>query len=144
MNTNIDTLKIPLKMIVTLKFAEILEGVYAASALATLSRDCTSALLHPDHADALRRTARDAVATLAGAAPDGCLRIAKISDTGCDITVDDSIDPTTAAEVLRAAATSTTVAIIAAAAGLAPLPSIPESLFTPLLPAYSIATITRA
>lgn len=48
----------------TLKISEILERVYASTALATLSASGRVALLHPDHAEALRLVVRDSVAAI--------------------------------------------------------------------------------
>lgn len=127
-------------MTITIKYSDILEGIYASSSLATLSRDCSTALLHPDHADALRRTSRDALAAIIAAAPAGCIRLEAVTDTGFDIAVSDDADSVTASALLLHAITTTTTGIIAAAAGLAPLPDIPTSWFDALAPSWHTTT----
>jgi len=131
-------------MTITLRLADILDGIYASSALATLSRDCHSALLHPDHADALRHTVRDALGALAAAAPGGCIKVAGVSDTSIDIDVLDTVDSLTATELLRCALVRLSASIIASAAGLQPFPAIPRDFFEPFSQSYSIETIKRA
>ena len=73
--------------------SSVCDRIYAASALATLSKDTRTALLHPDHGEALRLIVRDTVAALAASVPkelisdcvvgDDCVEIVP-ADTGSD------------------------------------------------------------
>lgn len=129
----------------------VLDHIYAITAMATLAQKCTSPLLHPDHADALRHTVRDALAVLLCHAPKGAVALHGIYDDYYDLDFHPSLDPTLCAEAFRAALAQVAVGIIRGAAGLdiSPLPTLdflalPAEAEAPVdKPVYTPARIAR-
>lgn len=121
---------------IRIEILQVLESIYAQSALATLAEIAKCPLFHPDHTEALRLTVRDAIGVLLAANPTVNISLTDFSDERATFSIDSSLNPLTATEILRAAITRTTLHIILRAASL-PAPDLPT--LTALLPRPTIA-----
>jgi len=110
---------------IQIKISEVLDHVYAISALGTLFPNCKISILHPDHADALRIVLRDSLAAVLSAAPSGSLTLKGVSDDAYTLCIKDGINSLAAAEAVRNALCCYTLGIVCGAAGL-PVPPLPS------------------
>lgn len=100
-------------------FSEVLEGVYARSALATLDELSAAPLLHPGHARALTRTLRDLAVLMARHLPRG-IAVASIDDTGIEIEISGAALPAPhiIAATLKSALVEAALHTVSSAAGI--------------------------
>ncbi len=109
-------------MKITLSLADLLDGIYAESALAALAASSPSGIvsfiLTPDNEAALRRIARDAfAATIALAGDDWAIAAASDEELSAEYNGLPTIDSDTLVEKLRTAATFMLLHLIYACAG---------------------------
>ena len=99
-------------------FSDVLDSIYARSALATLGELSKAPLLHPDHSRALLRTVRDMFSLLAPRLPAG-VEVRSVDDGGADLDITDkTVDIALLAEAVRASLASATLQAVSVAAGL--------------------------
>lgn len=99
-------------------FSDVLDSIYARSALATLGELSKAPLLHPDHSRALLRTVRDMFSLLAPRLPAG-VTVRSVDDEGADIDIaDKAVDTALLAEAVRSALAAATLQAVSVAAGL--------------------------
>ncbi len=110
---------------ITILTTQILDGIYARSALSTLSAECRMSILHPDHADALRHVIGDAISVVVASAKAGTIKIKSISDEAYTLEISEGTDPVMASRLIRTATVSAALRIILEAAGL-PAPELEQ------------------
>lgn len=112
-----------------ISITDVLDDIYATTALGTLIPGTNIALLHPDHADALRLVVRDALTAVLASAPYGAITLKGIGNDAYTLGIRDNLDPAMCTEILRSALCSCTLGIIYGAAGPpAPAPPSLDSL----------------
>lgn len=123
----------------TVSYSAICERLYAITAIATLSKSCKIALLHPDHADALRLMVRDALSALLSSLPKGIIEKSVYTDEEAVITFFRQPDD---AEAVRAAILSAVASFTLAQAKIAASDS-PETILrlAALLPSYAAGIV---
>lgn len=112
-----------------ISITDVLDDIYATTALGTLIPGTNIALLHPDHADALRLVVRDALTAVLASAPSGAITLKGTGNDAYTLNIRDNLDPALCTELLRSALCSCTLGIVYGAAGLpAPAPPSLDSL----------------
>lgn len=110
--------------------SDVIEDIYSLTAMSTVVEEAECPLLHPGHRQALVRTVRDSLGIVLAMAPR-TLRLIAASDSEYELSLDDRLDPTTAAECLRSALCHVTVWVIRRAGGLTKQP-LPDFFITGL------------
>lgn len=117
----------------TIYIDDVVEGIYALTAMSTITDKATCPLLHPGHRNALDRVVRDSLGILLGMAPAGALTLDAADDTVLRFSLGPGIDETSAAETVRSALCHISVWIICRAGGLTKL-EVPNFFLTALTP----------
>lgn len=100
-----------------ISYQNILDGIYASSALTTMSPLCAAPLLHPDHEKALRRVIADCLYMLAARFPSS-IRLERITDDGFTFSTSDGVAAEAMARSIEAMTARATLATIGHAAGI--------------------------
>lgn len=117
---------------------DVLDDIYATTALGTLVPGAKIALLHPDHAEALRLVVRDALYAVLAIVPAGAITLKGIGNDAYTLGIRDDLDPDHCTGLLRSALCSCTLGIVYGAAGL-PAPALPS--FDSLAPSPEMHTV---
>lgn len=106
---------------IILNYNEICERIYAATALATLNKECRTALLHPDHAASLKLMVRDSIASIIASLEPGIVDSVSYGDDSVCITIgNDSVDLQTAKQAISGAAATLSLSQVKIAASSEP------------------------
>lgn len=97
---------------------DVVEGIYALTAMSSLADSAQCPLLHPGHRDALLRTVNDSLGILLGLAPQGSLALTASIAGAYTFAVHEALDAPSVKETVRSALCHITVWIIRRAAGL--------------------------
>jgi len=100
-----------------ISFLNVLNSIYASSALTTLSPLRTAPLLQPDHEKALRQVITDSLYLLLPRFPDS-IRLLRATDNGFEFNVPANTDPTALAGTIEAMLARATLTAVGDAAGI--------------------------
>lgn len=105
-----------------IEFSQVLEDIYAVAALSTLMPESEAAFFHPDHAQALTRLIRQAMAWVLVTAPQEAITLKSLADDGIVVEISDDTDEAEALELLSAVLSRAAINIVRTDAGRQPLP----------------------
>lgn len=120
------------------KITDILDGVYASFAMATLSECHALPLIRRDHEKALRHTIIDALALVIAKAPEGSIILKSITDEYIDIALAPWVEPVTGQMLFRKCLNQTICHIVACAASYPDLFPLRTEILAGFQQKYSI------
>lgn len=100
-----------------ISYHNVLQSIYASSALTTMSPLCAAPLLHPDHETALRRVIADCLYMLIARFPRS-IRLDRITDDGFHFSIPAHADARAVAGAIEAMLARAALATVAQAAGI--------------------------
>lgn len=125
-----------------ISFHNVLQSIYASSALSTMSPLCAAPLLQPDHEPALRRLIADCMYMLIARFPRS-IRLDRITDDGFRFSIPAHVCAESTAGAIEAMLARTTLATIGHAAGINQhlldtlIDTLPQPATTILITPYS-------
>lgn len=108
---------------------DVLNDIYALTAMSTINDKAVCPLLHPGHSDALRLTVGDSLGIILAMVPKGSVTLTRRTATHFEFALADGLDPLGCCEAMRSALCHVTIWMIRRAGGLTKL-ALPDFFIT--------------